>query len=197
MRAKDEQDFVDFASALGRSLRRTAYLLTGDWHRAEDAVQAALVKVYVAWPRLTRSAATTSYARKSVVSAVIDESRRPWRREHSYASVADDRHEARDLPGEVDDRMVFIAALAQLPPRQRATLVLRYYDDLSVDDVAEVLGCTAGTVKSQTARGLDALRLRLAEAGITEPLTTEPLATGSRTTGHDAFGPPTIRRDFA
>src|SRR4029078_26296 len=117
----DEQDFVDFASSIGRSLRRTAYLLTGDWHRAEDAVQAALVKVYGAWPRLPRSSAMTSYARKSVVSAVIDESRRPWRREHSYATVAD-LHETRDFPGEIDDRLVFVAALAQLPPRQRATL---------------------------------------------------------------------------
>ena len=171
MRAEDERDFVDFVGGAARSLRRTAYLLTGDWHRAEDAVQAGLVKLYVAWPRLARSAATTSYARKAVVSAAIDESRRPWRRETFVSAVRDDASDGRDLPGEVDDRLLVIAALAELPARQRATLVLRYYDDLSVDEVADALGCTSGTVKSQTSRGLDGLRARLLAAGISEPLT--------------------------
>jgi RNA polymerase sigma-70 factor (sigma-E family) len=171
VRGRDEQDFADFVGAVGRSLRRTAFLLTGDWHRAEDAVQAGLVKVYVAWPRITQSAAATSYARKAVVSAAIDESRRPWRRERSVAAITDDRHDGVDRHGQVDDRLLVVAALAELPPRQRATLVLRYYDDLSVEEVADVLGCSAGTVKSQTARGLDALRARLLAAGIAEPIT--------------------------
>ena len=73
--------------------------------------------------------------------------------------------------GEVDDRLLVVAALAELPPRQRATVVLRYYDELSVEETAEVLGCTTGTVKSQTARGLDALRERLVAAGVREPIT--------------------------
>ena len=72
---------------------------------------------------------------------------------------------------EVEDRLMIIGALAELPPRQRATVVLRYYDELSVDETAQVLGCTTGTVKSQTARGLDALRERLVAAGVREPIT--------------------------
>lgn len=171
MRAQDEREFVDFVSGSARSLRRMAYLLTGDWQRAEDVVQTALVKLYVAWPRLTRAAAFSTYARRAVVTCAIDESRRPWRRERSVEAVGVDEPDRRDGTREVDDRLLVVAALAALPPRQRATVVLRYYDDLSVDETAEVLGCTAGTVKSQTARGLDALRNHLIAAGVHEPIT--------------------------
>lgn len=171
MRARDERDFVDFVSGSTRSLRRTAYLLTGDWHRAEDVVQTAMVKLYVAWPRLTRSAAFSTYARRAVVTCAIDESRRPWRRERSGQTASADEPDRRDGPREVDDRLLVVGALSALPLRQRATVVLRYYDDLSVEQTAEVLGCTAGTVKSQTARGLDALRIHLIAAGVHEPIT--------------------------
>jgi RNA polymerase sigma-70 factor (sigma-E family) len=171
VRDKDEQAFVEFATGAARSLRRTAFLMTGDWHRADDVVQNALVKLYVAWPRLTKSGAFPTYARRAVVTSAIDEGRRPWRRERSddeAGTLEPDRH---DHMGEVDDRMIILAALAKLPPRQRATVVLRYYDELTVEETAEVLGCTTGTVKSQTARGLDALRERLVAAGVREPIT--------------------------
>lgn len=171
MRESDEQAFVDFASGSARSLRRTAYLITGDWHRADDVVQNALVKLYVAWPRLTKSGAFPTYARRAVVSSAIDEGRRPWRREQAHHDAGDREPDQHDRMGEVDNRMLVVAALAELPPRQRATVVLRYYDELSVEETADVLGCTTGTVKSQTARGLDALRERLLAAGVREPIT--------------------------
>lgn len=171
MKPQDEREFTDFVSGSSRSLRRTAYLLTGDWHHAEDVVQTAMVKLYVAWPRVTRTAAFGTYARRAVVTCAIDESRRPWRRERSVELTDAAAPDRTDGPREVDDRLVVVAALAALPPRQRATIVLRYYDDLSVEETAEVLGCTPGTVKSQTARGLDALRVRLVAAGMHEPIT--------------------------
>jgi len=170
VKPQDEREFVEFVSGSSRSLCRTAYLLTGDWHRAEDVVQAAMVKLYVAWPRVARTAAFGAYAKRAVVNCAIDESRRPWRRERPVDTVyaGEDR---RDGPREVDDRLLVVAALATLPPRQRATVVLRYYDDLTVEETAAVLGCTPGTVKSQTARGLDALRVSLVAAGAHEPIT--------------------------
>lgn len=171
MRDQDEQAFVDFATGAARSLRRTAYLMTGDWHRADDVVQNALVKLYVAWPRLTRSEGFPTYARRAVVTSAIDEGRRPWRRERSDDQAGATEPDHHDRMGEVDDRLLVVAALAELPPRQRATVVLRYYDELSVEETAEVLGCTTGTVKSQTARGLDTLRERLVAAGVREPIT--------------------------
>ena len=171
MREPDEQSFVAFATGSARSLRRTAYLITGDWHRADDVVQNALVKLYVAWPRLIKSGAFPTYARRAVVTSAIDEGRRPWRRERSDHEAGALEPDHRDRMREVDERMVIVAALAELPPRQRATVVLRYYDELSVEETAAVLGCTTGTVKSQTARGLDALRERLVAAGVHEPIT--------------------------
>ena len=171
MRDQDEQAFVDFAGGAARSLRRTAYLITGDWHRADDVVQNALVKLYVAWPRLTRSGAFPTYARRVVVSSAIDERRRPWRREHADDEAGAREPDPYDRIGQVDNRMVVIAALAELPPRQRATVVLRYYDELTVEETAQVLGCTTGTVKSQTARGLVALRSHLVAAGLDQPIT--------------------------
>ena len=171
MRARDEQAFVEFAVGAAGQMHRTAYLLTGDWHRAHDAVQNALVKLYVAWPRLTRTGGLPTYARRAVVTCAIDEARRPWRREHVDDSAGASEVDRHDHMGQVDDRMVVLAALAELPPRQRATVILRYYEELTVEQAAEVLGCTTGTVKSQTARGLDTMRERLLAAGIREPIT--------------------------
>lgn len=171
MRELDERAFTEYASGAARSLRRTAYLMTGDWHRADDVVQNALVKLYVAWPRLARSGGFPTYARRVVVNAAIDESRKGSRREHPTEQAGAHEVDERDRTREIDDRLLIISALAGLPARQRATVVLRYYDDLSVNETAEVLGCTPGTVKSQTARGLDALRELLVAAGVREPIT--------------------------
>lgn len=140
-------------------MRASAYLLCGDWHQAEDLVQTAFIKLYLAWRRLDGHDRLDVYTRKVLIRTFIDEGRRGWFR----------RVRLTDEPGEVsvaadtsiDGWMPLLAALRRLPPRQRATLILRYWEDLSVEQTAEALGCSAGTVKSQSARGLQALRAGL------------------------------------
>lgn len=158
---RDEAAFVEFAQAASARLRRTAYLMCGDWDLAADHVQEGLIRVYVAWPRLTRSGGEFAYARKAVVSALVDHVRR-----RSSTEVADGRavstaassSTGRDVAEDVSARAALMAALAGLPPRQRACVVLRYFEDLSIPETAMVLGCSEGTVKSQTSRALASLR---------------------------------------
>ncbi|SFP80399.1 RNA polymerase sigma-70 factor, sigma-E family [Amycolatopsis arida] len=149
-------EFSQYFAARAHMLRSTAYLLCGDWHRAEDIAQTALVKLYVAWPRLSRHDALDAYARRVVVRTFLAENRRLWRRREQLTG------EPPELPaaagGDTGARMVLSAALAAVPPKQRAVLVLRYWEDLGVEETAAVLGCSTGTVKSQAARGLVALR---------------------------------------
>jgi RNA polymerase sigma-70 factor (sigma-E family) len=141
------------------SLRGLAYLTCGDWQVAEDAVFSALTRLYARWSRVDNPAA---YARTAVVRAAIDEVRRPWwRREHSAGDAIPERAEAHDSTVAVDDRLRMRDALEKLPPRVRAVLVLRYLEDLSVEQTAELLDAPPGTVKSYTSRGLDALRALL------------------------------------
>jgi RNA polymerase sigma-70 factor (sigma-E family) len=157
---RDDAAYVEFVAASQQRLRRTAYLMTGDWQAAADAAQEAPVRVYVAWPRLERSAGLPTYARRALVSAVIDAGRRRSTRERYEGRFppADDRSD----PAEgVVDRRLLLDALEVLAPRQRACVVLRFFDDLSVADVAEALGCSEGTVKSQTSKALDNLRRSL------------------------------------
>jgi RNA polymerase sigma-70 factor (sigma-E family) len=137
-------------------MRCTAYLLCDDWHLAEDLTQTAFAKLYLAWARINRREALDAYVRRVIVHVFLDE-RRPWRRERSTAPEGDAFRQSRDDP-DVAERLALRAALAAVPPRQRATLVLRFWADLSVEETAQVLGCSAGTVKSQTARGLATLR---------------------------------------
>jgi RNA polymerase sigma-70 factor (sigma-E family) len=159
VRASEEQAFRDYADARMPSLRRTALLLTGgDWHRAEDIVSAAALKLYVSWRRASRAQHLDAYVRQILVRTWLDEQRRPWRREHAVALVPDvDDAPADDLDRRADLREV----LARLPSRQRAVLVLRFYEDLSVDQTADALGCTAGAVKTLTNRAISAVRRRL------------------------------------
>lgn len=154
---RDEAAFVEFAESARGRLRRTAYLLCGDWDQASDHVQEGLIRVYVAWPRLTRAGREHAYARRAVVSAFLDHARR---RSSTEVSREPDHELAseQDLAESVVVRASLVAALAGLPPRQRACVVLRYFEDLSVTDTAGVLGCTEGTVKSQTSRALASLR---------------------------------------
>lgn len=157
MKARDEAEFTEFAAITVRRLRRTAYLMCGDWHRAEDAAQDALVKVYRRWSRIERKDNLNGYAHRAVVTAVFDQSRKPWRRERLHDP--DDNHPAvPDLAGPVDDRLLVVQALARLPPSQRACVVLRHYADLSLEQTADVLGIGVGGVKSQSSRGLARLR---------------------------------------
>jgi RNA polymerase sigma-70 factor (sigma-E family) len=161
---RDEQQYVDFVNASQQRLRRTAYLVTGDWQLAADVVQEALLRVYVAWPRLERSGGLPTYARRAVVSAAIDQRRRPWRREEPGPIDADLSDGSR-LDEQVGDREVLMAALRELPARQRACVVLRYFDQLSVDETAQAMRCSPGTVKSQTSRALDTMRAIFEEHG--------------------------------
>jgi len=166
MGRRDESEFLAFAAACRGQLRRTAYLICGDWERAADLTQEALIRLYVAWPRLERHEGLLAYARKAVVSAAVDQGRRRSSSEVVGISGLTDRvPPVEDPAGAVVDRLVLMDALAALPPRQRACIVLRFYEDLGVDAVADLLGCHTGTVKSQTARGLAALRAAYARHG--------------------------------
>ncbi|SDC07248.1 SigE family RNA polymerase sigma factor [Nocardioides lianchengensis] len=157
MNRTDEQAFTEFALASRTRLRRTAYLLGGDWDRARDHVQEALVRVYVRWPKLQKQGGELAYARRAVASVVIDESRRRSSRELP-ADPDLDRPSTEDVAAAVTDRAALMAALAGLPPRQRACVVLRYFEELDVRETAATLGCSEGTVKSQTSRALTSLR---------------------------------------
>ncbi|WHT19234.1 SigE family RNA polymerase sigma factor [Crossiella sp. CA-258035] len=150
-------EFVEFVRARGPALRRTAFLLCGDWHRAEDLVQSTLIKLYKAWRRLEAHGAIEPYARQVLVRTAIDESRRFWRREKATAELPDLPTPETGAEVAVDVRR----ALAALPKRQRAVVVLRFWEDLPVQEVARLLGCSEGTVKSQSAKGLAALRKSL------------------------------------
>ena len=156
MKAPDEAEFTEFATTIIRRLRRTAYLMCGDWHRAEDAAQDALVKVYRRWNRIDRTQGLNGYAHQCLVTAVFDQARKPWRRERLVDS--DEPVAPFDAAGSVDDRMLVVEALGALSPSQRACVVLRHYADLSLEQTADVLGIGTGGVKSQTSRGLSRLR---------------------------------------
>ncbi len=154
-----DQEYVEFVAAASASLRRTAFLVCGDWHRADDVVQDALCKLYRSWAKVDRDGNPLAYARRTVVNAALDSGRRPWRREVPTADLPTDRVPSYDDPAAGHaDRDEVLTALATLAPRQRACVVLRYYEDLSVEQTAQILGCSEGTVKSQAARGLDTLR---------------------------------------
>jgi RNA polymerase sigma-70 factor (sigma-E family) len=172
MRKADEDRFREFARSQAVALRRSAYLLCGDWHLAEDLVQAALIKVHRAWPRVVRTDRPVSYARKTLLRCWLDERRRPWRRAERRAEpVPDgvDQHADPAGAAERDDlRGELFRALSAIPPRQRAVLVLRFFESLSVAETAEALGCSEGTVKSQTARGLAAMKAALPTASRSE-----------------------------
>src|SRR4051812_43841159 len=120
-----DADFTEFAAASRARLRSTAYLLCGDWDRASDHVQEALIRVYVAWPRLRRQGREIGYARRAVVSVFLDASRKRSSREQPLATTPD-HASGEDVAGGVSDRAALMVALARLPERQRACVVLRY-----------------------------------------------------------------------
>jgi RNA polymerase sigma-70 factor (sigma-E family) len=151
-----DAEFAAFATAAIPGLSQSAYLMCGDWHRAEDAVQEALIKVYRAWPRVERRESLLAYTRRATLRLLIDGSRRPWRRETS-TDVLPQRLVA-DGTGGIDDRDEILRALATLTPKRRACIVLRYFADLSVAEAAEALGCAEGTVKRQTSDAIRDLR---------------------------------------
>lgn len=148
--ADRDAEFSEFYAARVRALRRVAYVVTRDWHGAEDATQRAFVKVYRAWPRIT-PAGLEAYVRRAVVNESLSwVTRRP--RDLPVEHVPDRAVEVPDLPLDLD------AALATLPPQQRAVVALRFVDDRSVAETAEALGIAEGSVKSHTAKALATLR---------------------------------------
>jgi len=156
-RRRVDAEFSEFAAAAHSRLRSTAYLLCGDWQRADDHVQEGLIRVYVAWPRLTRRGGELAYARKAVVSAFLDAARKRSSTERP-AEPDSGQPSGEDVAARVSDRAALMAALARLPERQRACVVLRYFEDLDVRETAAALRCSEGTVKSQTSRALASLR---------------------------------------
>jgi RNA polymerase sigma-70 factor (sigma-E family) len=154
-----EQVFRDFVAARSPALQRTAYLLVGDWGLAEDLVQTALIKTYLAWRRLDSVAAIEPYARTVLVHTASRWWRRRWRGERPTA-VLPDRPVTDGTEASVERDRVWRLILG-LPVRQRAVLVLRYYEDLTEAQTAAMLGVSIGTVKSHTARALATLRQRL------------------------------------
>ena len=153
-----EASFEDFVRARSDSLLRTALLLTGQRRaEAEDLLQLALERAYRHWPKICGSEGPERYVRRILASASTDRWRRLARRPE-HAMPAGGGPVVPDRTGEIADRDYLLRALAALPPRQRAVLVLRYFDDLSEVETADMLGCSLGTVKSQAARGLARLR---------------------------------------
>lgn len=153
-----DAEFSSYVAARGPALRRTAFLLCGDWHRADDITQAALIKLYGAWVRVEHGQGVDAYARRVVLRVFLDEQRRPWRRERSYGVVPD---VAATAGTGFEERDQLRTALGRMPPQQRAIVVLRYWDDLSIAEVADLLDISQGAVKSQASRGLAALRVQL------------------------------------
>ena len=162
-----DQEFTEFVHGSWAGLYRTAYLLVGDPGLAEDLVQTALAKTYAAWSSVRDVRAAPAYARTTLVNTAASWFRkRSWRNEVPTAPLPD-LHEHDHDPSV---RPAVIEALGHLPPRQRAVVVLRFYEDLSVAETASALGCSDGTVKSQTSKALDTLRRLLGETVV--PLTT-------------------------
>jgi RNA polymerase sigma-70 factor (sigma-E family) len=161
-RHADEAQFAEYFAARQSAVRRTAYLMCGDWAWSDDLAQSAFVRLAASWHKVRDRGALDAFVRTCLVRAFLADTRKPWRRrERAVADVV--------APGTVDDgteatsrAMEVRQALSRVAPRQRAVLVLRFYEDLSVADTARALACTEGTVKSQTARGLAALHAALA-----------------------------------
>lgn len=159
MRSTDrDAGFSDFVAARQTHLRRIAYALCGDRHQADDLLQTALTKLYVAWPRIRHEGGEEAYVRQIMVRATIDESRRPWRRERPTNTLPERPTDA----AQVEERSALFDALQGLPQQQRKVVVLRHWLGLSVRETADELGIGEGTVKSHSSRGLAALQAVLA-----------------------------------
>jgi RNA polymerase sigma-70 factor, ECF subfamily len=158
-----EDEFREFVAARSSALLRTAYLLAGDWATAEDLLQTALTKTYLAWKRLGEIEAVEPYTRRVLVNTATSWWRRRWHGERPTEVLPErpgpDRHQ------EAVERDALWAHVRALPARQRAVLVLRFYEDLSEAQTADLLDISVGTVKSQTARALATLRRRLQPEG--------------------------------
>jgi RNA polymerase sigma-70 factor (sigma-E family) len=149
-------EYSDYVSARLPSLRRLALMLCHDWQRADDLVQAAIIRLYVKWGKAAAAENTDAYVRAILIREFLHENRSGWAR---LVRLGDELPAERPAPVvDLEAALDLQAAIAALPPRQRAALVLRFYCDLSVEASAQILGCSTGTVKSQTARALSTVR---------------------------------------
>jgi RNA polymerase sigma-70 factor (sigma-E family) len=169
-----EEEFREFVAARSAALLRTAYLLAGDWATAEDLLQTALTKTYLAWKRLGEIEAVEPYARRVLVNTATSWWRRRWHGERPTEVLPE--RPAPDRLEEHLERDALWRHVKALPARQRAVLVLRFYEDMSEAQTAALLGISVGTVKSQTSRALGSLRQRLAAEGIEAPVRRESSA---------------------
>jgi RNA polymerase sigma-70 factor (sigma-E family) len=165
MSTHEGTEFGVWAAAARPRLRRTGFLLSGDWHLAEDLAQETLVRMYAVWGRVSGSGSPDAYARRTLVNQYRSTLRRPWRREQLTDTVPE--RVAGDA-GPHEERDTLLAALAGLGASQRAIVVLRYWEDMSVSDVAALLNVSPGTVRSQASRALLTLRNRLPVTPIAE-----------------------------
>ncbi|HEU4811643.1 MAG TPA: SigE family RNA polymerase sigma factor [Nocardioides sp.] len=165
-RPPSDADYTEFVHASWASLYRTAYLLLGDHALAEDLVQTALAHTYASWRRVRALEAAPAYARTALVNTAASWFRKKsWRNERLSGVLPEPGYER-----DPSDRPALVTALRQLPPRQRAVVVLRFYEDLSVAQTATALGCSEGTVKSQTSDALAKLRSLLGDAVVPHTL---------------------------
>ncbi|MFJ7047321.1 SigE family RNA polymerase sigma factor [Streptomyces sp. JV178] len=168
--ARDEE-FQSFLVGRWPRLMRTAFLLTGEQHAAEDLVQTTLEQVYAAWRRVASRDDPDTYVRRVMINA---HARRHRRRLKEFLAPRTDSDLVPEVPdsgdriAQADDRGALLTALSQLPPRQREAVVLRYWEDLSESQAAEAMGCSVGSVKSNAAKGLAKLR---AIPGLAETVT--------------------------
>ncbi|GAB3867888.1 SigE family RNA polymerase sigma factor [Dactylosporangium cerinum] len=158
MRDELERQYVEYFQPRLPQLHRLAVMLCGDADRADDIVQAAVTTLYTRWRQARQADNLDAYVRRSVVNAFLSERRRFWSRV-VLTETLPDRPAVTGQPA--DERLEIRAALKKLPPKQQAVLVLRFLCDLPVDEVAELVGCSPGTVKSQTSDGLAKLRRQL------------------------------------
>lgn len=169
------EDFTEFVRGNGTRLVRVAFLLTGDRHEAEDLTQTVLARLSLRWNRVASLEDPVAYARRALVNTWRTSRRRRWRGERPFAAVPDGA--APDEVSRYDTYRDLLQALRTLPPRQRAAVVLRHYEDLSERDAAEALGCSVNAVKTAASRGLATLRTLLDDPGATAqpvPSTTSP-----------------------
>jgi RNA polymerase sigma-70 factor (sigma-E family) len=165
VRTASEAEFAEFFAAAWPRLFRVTYAITGDVGQAEDAVQSAFAKAYASWPRVRSADHPEAYVRRMAINEVLGLRRRSWWKSERSGTPPEVRAE-RSAQDDLVDRAEVWEALMSLPPRQRAVLVLRYYEDLSEQQISEVLGCSRGTVKSQASDALSALRRRHAAGGL-------------------------------
>lgn len=153
-----DTEYERYAMARATALRRSAFLLCGDWSQAEDLAQTALVRLYLAWKRASRADNLDAYVQTILVRCWLDENRRGRGRETAVADLPGPAATAPPADDQVGLRAALLAALARMPAGQRACVVLRYWEDLSITQTATLLNISESTVKSQSTRGLRLLR---------------------------------------